>query len=161
MVKRLLGVAVAVVLFVFQFQPDNAAALELDEATRTVTLNEAGETVVLSSQEITQGQRLFNLECTQCHLQGKTKTNNNVSLGLEDMDGAEPPRTNVLALVEYLKNPMSYDDDYSLELEHPNTTRPDVFPELKDFSDDDLFDISGYMLVAPKLDDRWGGTIYY
>ena len=161
MVKRLLGLAVAVVLFVFQFQPDNAAALELTEETRTVTLNEAGETVVLSSQEITQGQRLFNLECTQCHLQGKSKTNNNVSLSLEDMEGAEPPRTNILALVEFLKNPMTYDNQESEIEEHPNTSRPDIFPELKDFSDDDLFDISGYMLVAPKLDDRWGGTIYY
>lgn len=161
MVKRFIWVAVAVILFVFQFRPDSATALELDEVTRTITLNEAGETVVLSSQEVTQGQRLFNLECTQCHLQGKTKTNNNVSLGLEDLAGADPRRDNVEALVAYLKNPMSYDGEISLELEHPNTSRPDVFPELKDFTEDDIFDIAGYMLIAPKLDERWGGTIYF
>ena len=69
MVKRFFWVAVAIVLFIFQFHPNSAAALELDETTRTVPLNTTGETAVLSSKEVTQGQRLFNLECTQCHLQ--------------------------------------------------------------------------------------------
>jgi photosystem II cytochrome c550 len=161
MVKRFFWVAVAVVLFVFQFHPGSAAALELDEATRTIKLNDAGETVVLSSKEVTQGQRLFNLECTQCHLQGKTKTNNNVSLGLEDLSKADPPRDNVAALVEYLKHPMSYDGEISLELEHPNVSRPDTWPELRNFTEDDVFDVAAYMLIAPKLDPRWGGTIYF
>lgn len=161
MVKRFFWVAVAIVLFIFQFRPDSAAALELDEATRTVPLNTSGETAVLSSQEVTKGQRLFNLECTQCHLQGKTKTNNNVSLGLGDLRGADPPRDNIVALVEYLKHPMSYDGEISLELEHPNLSRPDVWPELSSFTEDDLFDIAGYMLIAPRLDERWGGTIYF
>jgi photosystem II cytochrome c550 len=161
MVKRFFWVAVAVVLFVIQFHPGSAAAVELDEATRTIKSNEAGETVVLSSKEVTQGQRLFNLECTQCHLQGKTKTNNNVSLGLSDLAKADPPRDNVAALVEYLKHPMSYDGEISLELEHPNVSRPDVWPELRNFTEDDVFDVAGYMLVAPRLDERWGGTIYF
>lgn len=161
MVKRFFWVAVAIVLFVFQFRPDSAAALELDEVTRTIPLNTTGETAVLSSQEVTQGQRLFNLECTQCHLQGKTKTNNNVSLGLDDLGGADPPRNNVVALIEYLKHPKSYDGEISLELEHPNVSRPDVWPELRNFTEDDLFDLAGYMLIAPRLDERWGGTIYF
>lgn len=161
MVKRFFWVAVAVVLFIFQFHPNSAAALELDEETRTVPLNTAGETAVLSSKEVTQGQRLFNLECTQCHLQGKTKTNNNVSLGVDDLGKADPPRDNVVALIEYLKHPMSYDGEISLELEHPNVSRPDVWPELRNFTEDDLFDLAGYMLIAPKLDERWGGTIYF
>lgn len=161
MVKRLILVAVATVFLFFQVNVNSAAALKLDEATRTVTLNEEGETVVLSSQQITKGERIFNDTCTQCHLQGKTKTNNNVSLGLKDLSKAAPPRDNLLALVEYLKQPMSYDGEYSLELEHPNVTRPDVWPELKNLNEKDLFNVAGYMLVAPKLDDRWGGTIYF
>jgi photosystem II cytochrome c550 len=161
MVKRLIWVAVATVFLFFQVHVNSAAALKLDEATRTVTLNEEGETVVLSSQEITKGERIFNDACTQCHLQGKTKTNNNVSLGLKDLSKAVPRRDNVAALVEYLKQPMSYDGEYSLELEHPNVTRPDVWPELKNLNEKDIFNVAGYMLVAPKLDDRWGGTIYF
>ena len=161
MVKRFIWIAVAILCFVFQFQIGSAAALELDEATRTVPLNEEGETVVLSSKEVTRGQRIFNSNCTKCHLQGKTKTNNNVSLGLEDLAGAEPRRDNVLALIDYLKNPTTYDGELSLEAEHPNATRPDIWPELKDLTEDDLFDVAGYMLIAPKLDSRWGGTIYF
>ena len=161
MLKRLILVVVATLLFAFQFQVNSAAALELDEATRTITLNEAGDQITFSSQQVTQGQRLFNSNCTKCHLQGKTKTNNNVSLGLEDLAGAEPRRDNVLALIDYIKNPTSYDGELSLELEHPNTSRPDTFPELKNINEDDIEAIAGYMLIAPKLDERWGGTIYF
>ncbi len=161
MIKRFVWVAIATVLFLFQFQVNSANALELTEDTRTIPLNEAGETVVLSSQEVIQGEKVFNANCTKCHLQGKTKTNNNVSLGLEDLSKAEPPRDNLLALVDYLKYPTSYDgeDDYT-EL-HPNVTRPDIWPELRNLTEDDVYDVAGYMLVAPKLDERWGGTIYF
>lgn len=161
MIKRFVGVAIATIIFLFQFHVNSANALELTEETRTVILNEAGETVVLSSQEVTQGERIFNSTCTKCHLQGKTKTNNNVSLGVEDLSKAEPPRDNLLALVDYLKNPTSYDgeDDYT-EL-HPNVTRLDVWPEMRNLTEDDVYDVAGYMLVAPKLDQRWGGTIYF
>jgi photosystem II cytochrome c550 len=161
MVKRFIWAAIATVFFIFQFPVNSASALELDEATRTVTLNDAGGTVVLSSKEVTQGQRLFNANCTKCHLQGKTKTNNNVSLGLEDLAGAEPPRNNVLALVDYLKHPTSYDGENDLSEEHPNVSRPDLYPEMRSYTEDDVFDVAAYMLIAPKLDERWGGTIYF
>ncbi|ACB52303.1 photosystem II extrinsic protein, cytochrome c550 [Crocosphaera subtropica ATCC 51142] len=161
MVKRFILMAIAAIFFFLQFPIHNANALELTEETRTVPLNEEGETITLTSEQITNGQRLFIRECTQCHLQGKTKTNNNVSLGLEDLSLAEPPRDNVLGLVDYLKYPTSYDgeDDYT-EL-HVNVSRPDIYPELRDFTEDDLYDVSGYILVAPKLDSYWGGSIYF
>ncbi|WP_182670752.1 photosystem II cytochrome c-550 [Crocosphaera subtropica] len=159
--KRFILMAIAAIFFFLQFPIHNANALELTEETRTVPLNEEGETITLTSEQITNGQRLFIRECTQCHLQGKTKTNNNVSLGLEDLSLAEPPRDNVLGLVDYLKYPTSYDgeDDYT-EL-HVNVSRPDIYPELRDFTEDDLYDVSGYILVAPKLDSYWGGSIYF
>ena len=161
MVKRFILMAIAAIFFFLQFPIHNANALELTEETRTVPLSEDGETVTLSNQQIANGQRLFIRECTQCHLQGKTKTNNNVSLGVEDLAGAEPPRDNLLAIVDYLKYPTSYDgeDDYT-EL-HVNVTRPDLYPELKNFTEDDVYDVSGYILVAPKLDSYWGGSIYF
>ena len=161
MVKRFILMAIAAIFFFLQFPIANANAIELDEATRTVTLNEADETVTLSDRQLTNGNRVFIQNCTKCHLQGKTKTNNNVSLGLEDLAKAEPPRDSVLGLVDYLKYPTSYDgeDDY-IEL-HPNVTRPDIFPELKNLTEDDVYDVSGYILVAPKLDKYWGGSIYF
>jgi photosystem II cytochrome c550 len=161
MVKRLILTAIALVFLFFQFQVNPVAALELDEGTRTIILNEAGETTTLTSEEVTNGQQLFIQNCTKCHLQGKTKTNNNVSLGLKDLSKAEPPRDNLLALVDYLKNPTSYDGEDDLREFHPNVSRPDVFPELRNLTDDDVYDVAAYMLVAPKLDERWGGTIYF
>jgi photosystem II cytochrome c550 len=161
MVKRFFWVAIATVFFIFQFQISSASALELDGETRTIPLNQDGESVTLSSQQVASGQQIFNSSCTKCHLQGKTKTNNNVSLGLADMAGAEPPRTNVLALVDYLKHPTSYDGEKDLSEEHPNVTRTDLYPELRNLSEDDVFDVASYMLIAPKLDERWGGTIYF
>jgi photosystem II cytochrome c550 len=161
MIKRFFWVAIATVFFIFQFHITSASALELDEDTRTVALNEAKETVTLNSEQVTSGQRIFNGSCTKCHLQGKTKTNNNISLSLSDLDGAEPPRANVLALVDYLQHPTSYDGETDMSEEHPNVTRTDLYPELRNLTEDDLFDVAGYLLIAPKLDDRWGGSIYY
>ncbi|MDJ0510458.1 MAG: photosystem II cytochrome c-550 [Crocosphaera sp.] len=161
MVKRFILMAIAAIFFFLQFPIHDANAIELDEETRTIALNEVGDTVTLSDQQIANGQRFFILQCTKCHLQGKTKTNNNVSLGLDDLAKAEPPRDNLLAIVDYLKYPTSYDgeDDYT-EL-HVNVTRTDLYPELKNFTEDDVYDVSGYILVAPKLDSYWGGSIYF
>ncbi|MGH2414709.1 MAG: photosystem II cytochrome c-550, partial [Microcystaceae cyanobacterium] len=145
MVKRFIWVAIVTVFFVFQLHISNAAALEMDENTRSVTLNDAGETAVLSAEEVTAGQRLFNSTCTKCHLQGKTKTNNNISLGLGDLAKAEPPRDNVVALVEYLKNPKSYDGETDISEEHPTVSRPDLYPDMRNLTDDDLFNVASYL----------------
>ena len=161
MIKNLLWALLASLAFFFSTNVTPAFAVELTEATRTVTLDNAGGTTTLSTQQVASGQRLFNLQCTKCHLQGKTKTNNNVSLGLDDLSGAEPSRDNLLALVDYLENPTSYDGIDSLAELHPNTSRPDIFPELKNYTKEDLNNVAGYMLIAPKLDVRWGGTIYF
>lgn len=161
MVKRLILTAIAFVFLLWQVNISPANALELDESTLTIPLNEAGEQVTLSSEQVTQGQQLFIQNCTKCHLQGKTKTNNNVSLGLKDLAKAEPPRDNLLALVDYLENPTSYDGVDDLSEFHPNVSRPDIFPELRNLTEEDVYDVAGYMLVAPRLDERWGGTIYF
>jgi photosystem II cytochrome c550 len=161
MVKRLILTAIALVFLFFQVNVNPVAALELDEGTRTIPLNGSGERTTISSEQVTNGQKIFIAECTQCHLQGKTKNNNNVSLGLKDLAQAEPPRDNLLALVDYLENPTSYDGEDDLSELHPNVSRPDIFPELRNFTEDDVYDVAAYMLVAPKLDTRWGGTIYF
>ena len=161
MVKRLILTAIAAVFFFLQFPIHNATALELNEKTRTIPLAEDGQETTLSDQQLANGNRLFIRECTQCHLQGKTKTNNNVSLGLEDLAGAEPRRDNLLAIVDYLKQPTSYDGEDDYTEFHVNVNRRDIYPELRDFSEEDLYVVSGYVLVAPKLDSYWGGSIYF
>ena len=71
------------------------SALELDEDTRTVTLDPKGNTVVLSVEQIKRGKRLFNNACAICHVGGLTKTNPNVGLDVEALSLATPPRDNI------------------------------------------------------------------
>lgn len=159
--KRIFISAIAACLFFLNTWVGAASAVELTEATRTVPLNEAGETMTLTAQQFANGQKIFVDTCTQCHLQGKTKTNNNVSLSLGDLAGAEPRRDNLLALVDYLKHPTSYDGEDNYEELHPNVSRPDIYAEMRNYNEDDVVDVAGYTLIAPKLDVRWGGTIYF
>lgn len=162
MLRRLILVTVTVLFFVFQININNANAIELDKDSRTVSLNSEGEQVVLSLKQIEKGERLFNAACAECHNAGRTKTNPNVELGLEDLAGAEPAKDNIIAMAEYLKNPVSYDGEIDLSELHPNTTRIDIYPEMKNFSDDDLKNVSGYILVQAKIRGiLWGGGKVY
>ena len=45
-------------------------ALELDEDTRTVTLDAKGSNVVLTPEQVKRGKRLFNNACAICHVGG-------------------------------------------------------------------------------------------
>ncbi|HHP7232800.1 MAG TPA: cytochrome c-550, partial [Xenococcaceae cyanobacterium] len=123
MLKRLFLTAVATLLFMIQFNIGSATAVELDEAIRTVKLNDQGEKTVLSLQQVRQGQQIFVDKCTYCHKSGTTKTNPNVGLGLKALANAEPAKDNIAGIVEYLKNPVTYDGETDIYELHPNTTR--------------------------------------
>nr|YP_010393669.1 photosystem II cytochrome c550 [Gephyrocapsa ericsonii]YP_010393779.1 photosystem II cytochrome c550 [Gephyrocapsa parvula]UPY81866.1 photosystem II cytochrome c550 [Emiliania huxleyi]UPY82458.1 photosystem II cytochrome c550 [Emiliania huxleyi]UPY82898.1 photosystem II cytochrome c550 [Emiliania huxleyi]UPY83008.1 photosystem II cytochrome c550 [Emiliania huxleyi]UPY83448.1 photosystem II cytochrome c550 [Emiliania huxleyi] len=140
-----------------------AQALELDEDTRTVTLDGKGNTVVLSVEQVKRGKRLFNNACAICHVGGLTKTNPNVGLDVEALSLATPPRDNVSSLVSYLKDPMTYDGADSIAELHPSIKSADIFPKMRSLTDEDLFAISGHILVQPKVvNEKWGGgKIYY
>lgn len=154
--------AIASVMVIF-IACNSAQAIELDEATRTVTTNDTGSTVVLTLEEIKRGKRLFNNTCGQCHAGGITKTNPNIGLEPESLSLATPQRNNVEALVDYMKNPTSYDGIESIAEIHPSIKSADIFPKMRSLSDDDLFTIAGHILVQPKVvSEKWGGgKIYY
>ena len=61
------------------------SALELDEDTRTVTLDSKGNSVVLTPEQVKRGKRLFNNACGTCHVGGLAKTNPNVGLDTESL----------------------------------------------------------------------------
>jgi photosystem II cytochrome c550 len=162
MLKKLILLAVVTLFCVFQVNLGHAAAVELDKESRTVVLNPEGESVVFSLEQIEKGERLFNGTCSECHNSGRTKTNPNVELGFEDLNGAEPSRANVLAMVDYLKNPTTYDGERDLSELHPNTNRVDLYPEMRNFDDEDLKNVSGYILIQPKIRGiLWGGGKVY
>ncbi|MEH1912284.1 MAG: photosystem II cytochrome c-550 [Nostoc sp.] len=163
MIKRIIGVVLATVLLTFQFIVDSATAVELDAAVRTVPLNNQGDTVVLNLKQIKEGKRLFNYACAQCHAGGVTKTNQNVGLESESLALATPNRNNIQGLVEYMKNPTTYDGEEEISEIHPSIKSADVFTEMRNLTDDDLVAVAGHILLQPKVvGDKWGGgKIYY
>lgn len=135
----------------------------MDEATRTVTLDASGKTVILTPEQVKRGKRLFNNSCAQCHNGGITKTNPNIGLESESLSLATPARDNLVSLVEYMKSPTSYDGLYSIAELHPSIKSAEIFPKMRNLTDDDLFSVAGYILLQPRVAaEKWGGgKIYY
>ena len=159
--KTLLSSILVSLLFTTNIQ--YASALELDEDTRTVSLDAKGNSVVLTPEQVKRGKRLFNNACGTCHVGGLTKTNPNVGLDTESLSLATPPRDSVTSLVAYFKDPMSYDGTDSISEIHPSIKSADIFPKMRSLTDEDLFAIAGHVLIQPKVvNEKWGGgKIYY
>ena len=145
-------------MFVF-----NASAIDLDEATRTVVSDSSGNTVVLSPEQVKRGKRIFNATCGACHVGGVTKTNPNVGLDPEALSLATPRRDSISGLVDYMKNPTSYDGLESIAEVHPSIKSADIYPRMRSLTDDDLYSIAGHIMLQPKIvSEKWGGgKIYY
>jgi photosystem II cytochrome c550 len=163
MFRRLIGVVVVTILLTLQVLVSSATAVELDKATRTVPLNAQGDTVVLSLKQVKEGKRLFNFACAQCHAGGVTKTNQNVGLEPEALAGALPNRNNIEGLVDYMKNPTTYDGVTEISEIHPSVKSADIFPVMRNLTEEDLKAIAGHILLQPKVvGTKWGGgKIYY
>lgn len=140
-----------------------AIAIDLDEATRTVVSDSSGKTIVLTPEQVKRGKRLFNSTCGACHVGGITKTNPNVGLDPEALSLATPRRDNISALVEYLKNPTTYDGLESIAEVHPSIKSADIYPRMRSLTDEDLYSIAGHIMLSPKIvTEKWGGgKIYY
>jgi photosystem II cytochrome c550 len=139
-----------------------AQAARWDAASLTVPAGPEGGTVTFSEQEIKAGRKLFNDSCGTCHAGGITKTNQNVGLDPETLALATPARDSVDSLVDFMKNPTSYDGEFSIDDVHPSIKSRDVFVKMRNLDDEDLRLIAGYILVAPKVQGpQWGGGKVY
>lgn len=162
MFRKLVGIFVATLLLTFQFYLGSAAAVELDTSTRTVPLNDTGDDVVLSLKQIKEGKRLFRFACADCHLGGVTKTNQNVGLDPETLALATPARDNIQGLVDYMKNPTTYDGEIEISELHPSMKSADIFTEMRNLNEEDFEAIAGYILLQPKVvGKKWGGGKIY
>ncbi len=163
MLKKYIWLVVATVFFVFQVFVSGATAAELDAPIRTVPLNDKGDTITLSLKQVKEGKRLFQYACAQCHAGGVTKTDPNVGLDPEALSLATPPRNTIASLVDYMKDPTSYDGQSSIAELHPSLKSKDTFPEMRNLAEPDLVSIAGHILLQPKVvGDKWGGgKIYY
>ena len=147
---------------VFSMFVTTASAIDLDEATRTVVKDSSGNTTVLSPEQVKRGKRLFNATCGACHVGGITKTNPNVGLDPEALSLATPRRDNIDALIDYLKNPTSYDGLDSIAETHPSIKSADIYPRMRSVTDEDLTAMAGHILLSPKvLSEKWGGGKTY
>ena len=152
------------ILFVgiFGFFVTTASAIDLDEATRTVTADSSGNTTVLTPEQVKRGKRLYNATCGACHLGGITKTNPNIGLDPEALSLATPRRDSVDSLVDFMKNPTSYDGLESIAEVHPSIKSADIYPRMRSLTDDDLYAIAGHIMLQPKIvAEKWGGGKIY
>jgi len=163
MKKQIVPIHLLFGIFTIILYSNSSFAIDLDETTRTIPLDSSGSTVTLTPEQVKRGKRLFNASCGQCHVGGVTKTNPNLGLEPDALSLATPPRDNINALIDYMKNPTSYDGLESIAELHPSTKSADIFPKMRSLSDEDLFAISGHILLQPKLGgEKWGGgKIYY
>ena len=161
--KRILtrGLAVyavlAALILAFAFA-DGAIAVEIDRANRTVPLDDSGQRATLTVEQFSQGQREFNSSCAQCHIDGSTKTNPDVDLSPETLANATPARDNIKSIVDYLNEPTTYDGLRSIAELHPSKPNADIFPTMRNLSNEDLAAIAGYILAEPNIvGEQWGG----
>ena len=158
--RTLLALPLALLLLAGFGAPAQAAQWTTEQLT--VPADPDGTLVTFSEQEIRTGRKLFNNSCGECHAGGITKTNHNVGLDPETLALATPARDNVAALVDYMKDPTSYDGEYSIADVHPSIRSSDIFVKMRDLDDEDLREMAGYILVAPKVQGvQWGGGKIY
>jgi photosystem II cytochrome c550 len=114
---RFWGAIVLVGVLLLGFVPTAAAATVepyvlryLDVAEPVpLAMDATGATRPFSATDLSEGKRLFEDSCKNCHVGGATLPDPLVSLSLEALRGATPPRDNIESLVAYLRLPMSYD----------------------------------------------------
>ena len=109
MIKKYSQLFSLVFVFIFSAFVATASAIDLDDATRTVVADSSGKTIVLTPEQVKRGKRLFNATCGACHVGGITKTNTNISLDPEALSLATPRRDSIESLVDFMKNPTTYD----------------------------------------------------
>jgi photosystem II cytochrome c550 len=163
MLKKYSALFSLVFFGIFSIFVTTASAIDLDEASRTIVADASGKTIVVTPEQVKRGKRLFNATCGACHVGGITKTNPNVGLDPEALSLATPRRDNVASLVDYLKNPLSYDGLESIAEVHPSIKSADIYPRMRSVTDEDLTAIASHILLQPKVQsEKWGGgKIYY
>lgn len=159
--KKYFWLPLLALFFAFHMLTGSASAADTPKDVRTIPSNEGGNTVVVEMQDLLAGERLFKSVCADCHNQGGTKPNPNISLSASDLAGAFPARDNLAGFVDYLNNPTEYDGTGDISIFHPSTKSSDIYPEMRDLTDENLEQISAYVLIQGKIQpDKWGKGKY-
>ena len=161
-VRRFLALFIGCLIGLGLLTPGLVQAADWNNEELTVPASSSGDTMTFSKAEVKAGRTTFNKSCGECHAGGITKTNHNVGLDTETLALATPPRDSVDGLVDYMKDPTSYDGEYSIADLHPSMRSADVWTKMRDLNDEDLRLMAGYILIAPKVQGiQWGGGKIY
>mmetsp|Transcript_31943 Transcript_31943/g.60118 ORF Transcript_31943/g.60118 Transcript_31943/m.60118 type:complete len:218 (+) Transcript_31943:69-722(+) len=127
-----------------------------------IPVDDKGKTTTLTKEQLVRGKRLFNAACASCHVGGGTRTNQNVGLAIEELSGAQPSRSSVEGLVDYLNNPTTYDGLKDISEVHPSIKGGDIWPKMRSMKQQDLYDMSAYILYQNQtIPEKWGGGKTY
>lgn len=114
----LLGTLVLLLGITFAAFPAQAARVDpfirqylLAEDTAPLKMDAEGHTQRFSANDLTLGKQLFSDNCKSCHVGGATLPNPVVSLSLDDLKGATPPRDTIQGLMAFSRQPITYDGE--------------------------------------------------
>ncbi len=68
-----------------------------------------GNLQTFTAADLKTGKQLFETSCLSCHVGGITLLEPKVSLSLTDLQGATPRRDHIAGLVDFFRNPVTYD----------------------------------------------------
>ncbi|NEO49546.1 MAG: photosystem II cytochrome PsbV2 [Moorea sp. SIO4A3] len=74
-----------------------------------IAVDGKGETKLFDGEDLSVGQNLFSENCQRCHVGGANLIDPTVSLSLERLTQATPPRDNLNGLIAFMRQPMTYD----------------------------------------------------
>jgi photosystem II cytochrome c550 len=112
---RCLLVTLVAVISVFMVSSPAQAAVDkyvrrfLAKEPISLDVDAQGQTKQFSPEDLSAGKELFETNCINCHVGGATLPDPTVSLALDTLAGATPPRNNINGLVDFLREPMAYD----------------------------------------------------
>lgn len=112
---RCLLVTIIAVLSVFMVSSPAHAAVDkyvrryLAKEPISLDVDAKGQTKQFSPEDLSAGKQLFETNCINCHVGGATLPDPTLSLALDTLAGATPPRNNINSLVDFLREPMTYD----------------------------------------------------
>mmetsp|Transcript_18512 Transcript_18512/g.32419 ORF Transcript_18512/g.32419 Transcript_18512/m.32419 type:complete len:218 (+) Transcript_18512:83-736(+) len=154
--RFLAGAALSAVLLL------TSAPARADIEDVVIAVDDKGKTTNLTKEGVVRGKRLFLAACSSCHVGGGTRTNQNVGLSTEELSGAQPARNTIESLVDYLNSPTTYDGLKDISEIHPSVKAADVWPKMRSMNQQDLYDMSAYILYMNQtIPEKWGGGKQY
>lgn len=110
-----------------------------------------GRAVAVTPEQLSEGKRFFESNCINCHVGGATLPNPTVTLALDVLQNASPPRDTLASLMAFQREPLVYDgSEESLECRR-------VSPRWLD--DDQLQNLAAFVLKAAQSAPGWGTNV--